>query len=61
MPIFVPVAGARSETRVSQNAKDIDLNDSDFKRDQFDSEYSPTAGPRTLPPAAELNEYWRYS
>ena len=57
MPLIVPVAGARSENRILQNAKDIDLNDSDLKEIKSILKSFPTAGPRSLPAAAKLNEY----
>lgn len=57
MPVFVPVAGARSETRVLQNAKDIDLTDGDLGEIDSNLNSFPVAGQICLAAAAKLNEF----
>lgn len=57
MPMFVPVAGARSETRVLQNAKEIDLTDDDLGEIDSILKTFPIAGQRWPAAAAKLNEY----
>ena len=57
MPLFVPVAGARSEAGVVQNAKEIDLIDADLGEINSILSSFPIAGQRCLPAAAKLNKH----
>lgn len=57
LPLFVPVAGARSEARVFENLKDVDLSDDDLAKIEILQEKYPTAGERFPPAAMKLNEY----
>lgn len=57
MPIIVPIAGARSEERVRQNAVDIDLTDDDFREVDSILKSFPVKGLRTMPHLQERNEY----
>ncbi|KAJ5094295.1 aldo/keto reductase [Penicillium angulare] len=57
MPVFVPVAGARSENRVFENAVDIDLSDRDFTTIKSILDSFPVVGHRYPPSAAQLTEY----
>ncbi|KAJ5928703.1 aldo/keto reductase [Penicillium verhagenii] len=57
MPVFVPVAGARSEERVRENATNIQLSDADMKTIQSILDSFPVAGHRYPPAAAKLTEY----
>lgn len=57
LPLFVPVAGARSEARVFENRKDVDLSDDDLAKIEILQEKYPTAGERFPPAAMKLNEY----
>ncbi|OJJ77848.1 hypothetical protein ASPBRDRAFT_37081 [Aspergillus brasiliensis CBS 101740] len=57
MPLFVPVAGARSEARVIENVKDVDLTDDDLaKIDGLLLKY-PVAGERFPPAAMKFSDY----
>jgi pyridoxine 4-dehydrogenase len=57
MPVLVSVAGARSEARVLENAKDVDLTDGDFEEINSILYSFPVAGERYPAAAAKLNEY----
>ncbi|RAK90322.1 aldo/keto reductase [Aspergillus costaricaensis CBS 115574] len=57
MPLFVPVAGARSVSRVIENVKDVDLTDDDLAQIAVLQEKYPVAGERFPPAAMKLNEY----
>jgi pyridoxine 4-dehydrogenase len=57
MPVFVPVAGARSEQRVIENATDIPLSDKDMAEIKAILDKFPVAGDRYPPAAAKLAEY----
>ncbi|KAJ5646474.1 aldo/keto reductase [Penicillium lividum] len=57
MPIFVPVAGARSEERVRENATDVELSDVDIGAIKIILDSFPVAGDRYPPAAAKLTEY----
>lgn len=57
MPILVPVAGARSEARVVENVKDVDLTDHDLKQIDAILENFPVIGERFPPAGMKLNEY----
>ncbi|KAJ5923450.1 aldo/keto reductase [Penicillium verhagenii] len=57
MPVFVPVAGARSEERVRENTTNIQLSDADIKAIQNILDSFPVAGNRYPPAAAKLTEY----
>ncbi|KAJ5701736.1 aldo/keto reductase [Penicillium malachiteum] len=57
MPLFVPVAGARSEERVKENVKDVYLSEGDLQAIQLILDEFTIAGDRYPPAAAELTEY----
>lgn len=57
MPIIIPVAGARSEIRVQENAKTTVLKEEDFQQIQSILENFPVSGDRYPPAAAKLTEY----
>ncbi|KAJ5724701.1 aldo/keto reductase [Penicillium malachiteum] len=57
MPLFVPVAGARSEERVTENVKDVHLSEGDLQAIQLILDDSTVAGDRYPPAAAVLTEY----
>lgn len=57
MPVFVPVAGARSESRVIENVGVVDLADDDLAQIAALQEKYPVAGERFPPAAMKLNEY----
>lgn len=57
MPVLVPVPGARSVERVSENAKDIDLTDADIAKMSSILDKFPVAGDRYPPAAKALVEY----
>lgn len=57
MPVFVPVAGARSENRVRENAVNVHLSDDGFTAIKTILDSFPVAGHRYPPAAAQLTEY----
>ncbi|KAJ5095929.1 aldo/keto reductase [Penicillium alfredii] len=57
MPVIVPVFGARSEERVAENTRDIDLSDSDLEEIRSILDSCPVVGSRHPPIAAKLCEY----
>lgn len=57
MPVIVPVAGARSEQRVMENATDDPLSDEDMAQIKAILDKFPVAGDRYPPAAAKLTEY----
>lgn len=57
MPVIVPVAGARSEQRVMENATDVPLSDEDMAQIKAILDKFPVAGDRYPPAAAKLTEY----
>lgn len=57
MPVFVPVAGARSEERVIENATDIPLSEKGMAEIKVILDKFPVAGDRYPPAAAKLMEY----
>ncbi|PWY68089.1 Aldo/keto reductase [Aspergillus sclerotioniger CBS 115572] len=57
MPFFVPIAGARSEARVVENVKDVDLTDHDLKEIDAILDKFPVTGERFPPAGMKLNEY----
>ena len=57
MPVIVPIAGARSEERVRQNAVDVEITDDDFRAIDKILKSFPVEGYRTMPSMAERNEY----
>lgn len=57
MPLFIPVAGARSEIRVQENAKNVPLNEEDLQAIQSILDRFPVAGDRYPAAAAKLTEY----
>ena len=56
-PVVVPIAGARSEERVQENAKTIELTDNDLEEITNILNSFPNKGYRTMPQLAERNEY----
>ena len=56
-PVVVPVAGARSEERVLENARTIELTDNDLEEITNILNSFPIKGYRTMPQLAERNEY----
>lgn len=54
---MVPIAGARSEERVRENAMAVELTDEDLRRIDEILEMFPVEGYRTMPPMAAVNEY----
>ncbi|KAJ5721306.1 aldo/keto reductase [Penicillium malachiteum] len=57
MPLFVPVAGARSEERVKENVKDVHFSEGDLQAIQLILDNFTVAGDRYPPAAAKLTEY----
>jgi pyridoxine 4-dehydrogenase len=57
MPVLVPVAGARAEARVLENATQVDLTSDDFKEVDSILASFPVAGQRFPPAAAKFNEF----
>ncbi|KAI9041612.1 aldo/keto reductase family protein [Aspergillus affinis] len=57
MPVIVPVVGARSEERVLENVKTLDLSDDDFKKIASILEEFPVVGKRFPDHTFKLNEY----
>lgn len=57
MPVVVPVAGARSEEWVRQNAVRVELTGEDFATIEAIQRDFPVLGYRTMPIMAEKNEY----
>ncbi|PYI12749.1 Aldo/keto reductase [Aspergillus sclerotiicarbonarius CBS 121057] len=57
MPILVPVAGARSEARVIENVKDVELTDDDLGEINAILDKFPVVGERFPPAGMKLNEY----
>lgn len=57
MPIIVPIAGARSEERVKQNAVDVNLTEDEFKEISSIQKSFPVEGLRTMPLLQQRNEY----
>lgn len=56
-PVIVPIAGARSEERVWENAKTIDLTVTDVEEIAGILKRFPVQGYRTMPHLAKRNEY----
>ena len=56
-PVVVPIAGARSVERVRENARTVDLTDSDLKEIEDVLNTFPVEGYRTMPQLAVRNEY----
>ena len=56
-PIVVPIAGARSVERVQENAKTVELTDSDLREISGILSSFPVEGYRTTPQLAVINEY----
>ncbi|KAG4025310.1 hypothetical protein MFRU_061g00290 [Monilinia fructicola] len=56
-PLIVPVFGARSESRIQENATDIELTDRDLKKITDILASFPVQGHRYPPAAAALCEY----
>ena len=57
MPVIVPIPGARSESRVLENAQGVGLTDNNLQEIDSIMKAFPPAGLRTLPRAALYNEY----
>jgi pyridoxine 4-dehydrogenase len=57
MPLFVPVADARSENRVRGNATDIALEEADLEEINFILDEFPVAGDRYPVAAKKMTEY----
>ncbi|PYH91969.1 Aldo/keto reductase [Aspergillus ellipticus CBS 707.79] len=57
MPLFVPVAGARSESRVLENIKDVELTEGDLEKISSILDSFPIAGERFPAAGMKLNEY----
>jgi pyridoxine 4-dehydrogenase len=57
MPFILPVAGARSETRVRENCVNVDLSKEELKEIDDILESFPVAGGRYPAAAAKLTEY----
>lgn len=57
MPVVVPIPGARSEARVLENAKDVDLTDGDLEQIDSIMRTFPPAGYRTVQILEKYNEY----
>jgi pyridoxine 4-dehydrogenase len=57
MPAILPVAGARSESRVRENCKDIQLSKEELEEITLILETFPVAGGRYPAAAAKLTEY----
>lgn len=57
MPVIVPIAGARSETRVVENCTDVPLSEEDLLRINEILANSSVEGARFPEAAAKLNEY----
>ena len=55
--VVVPIAGARSEERVRENAETIELTDSDLEEIAKIMKIFPVEGYRTMPQLAAKNEY----
>ena len=56
-PVLVPIAGARSEERVQENARTVELTESDLKEIADIQKIFPVEGYRTMPQLAAMNEY----
>ncbi|PWY70962.1 Aldo/keto reductase [Aspergillus heteromorphus CBS 117.55] len=57
MPLVVPVAGARSESRVLENAKEVELTEEDLKKIGSILDEFLVAGERFPVAAMKLNQY----
>ena len=57
MPFIVPVAGARSEDRVAENCKDINLTEEDLKEIETVLANFPVLGGRFPAESGRFNEY----
>ncbi|RDW69995.1 hypothetical protein BP5796_08392 [Coleophoma crateriformis] len=57
MPFIIPVAGARSESRVKENCADVDLSESDLEEINSIMSRFPVAGNRYPDFVAKLAEY----
>jgi pyridoxine 4-dehydrogenase len=57
MSFMLPVAGARSESKVEENCKDVELTEKDMKEINDILERFPVAGGRYPAAAAKLTEY----
>lgn len=56
-PFVIPIAGARSAERVTENAKTVALSDKDLEGIADIMKSFPVEGYRTMPQLAERNEY----
>ncbi|KAI0878962.1 putative aldo/keto reductase [Hypoxylon argillaceum] len=57
VPPLIPVFGARTPDRVTENTKDVDLTDEDLEEIEKILSSFPVAGARYPPPAMKLVEY----
>ena len=56
-PVVVPIAGARSEEMVRENAQTVRLTDEDMHKIAEILETFPVEGYRSMPQMAAVNEY----
>ncbi|CAK1362395.1 Pyridoxal reductase [Cercospora beticola] len=57
MPTVIPIAGARAEERVKQNAVDVEISEEEFKEIESYQKEFPIEGLRTMPQLQVRNEY----